>query len=49
MVRLSGNATFEWQGSAEVDPARGLAGDLVVDRHFDAEIAAWSGAVEAIA
>lgn len=48
MVRLSGNATFEWEGSAEVDWERGLAGDLIVARHFDAEIAAWAGVVEAI-
>jgi diaminopimelate epimerase len=48
MVRLSGNATFEWEGSAEVDWERGLAGDLTLVRHFDAEIAAWAGVVEAI-
>ena len=48
MVRLSGNASFEWEGSAEVDWERGLAGDLTVARHFDAEIAAWAGVVEAI-
>ena len=48
MVRLSGNATFEWEGSIEVDPPRGLAGDLVVDRHFDAEIAAWAAVAEAV-
>ena len=48
MVRLSGNATYEWEGSAEVDWERGLAGDLIVARHFDAEIAAWAQVVEAI-
>lgn len=48
MVRLSGNTTFEWEGSAEVDWERGLAGDLIVARHFDAEIAAWAAVVEAI-
>ena len=48
MVRLSGNATFEWQGSAEVDGERGLAGELTVARHIDAEIAAWAEALEAI-
>jgi diaminopimelate epimerase len=47
MVSLSGNATIEWQGSAEVDAARGLAGALTVARHFDDEIAAWAAAVEA--
>ena len=48
MVRLSGNATFEWEGSAEVDWERGLAGDLTVARHFDAEIAAWARVVDGI-
>jgi diaminopimelate epimerase len=48
MVSLSGNATFEWQGSAEVDAARSLAGELTVDRHLDAEIAAWAAVVETI-
>ncbi|GAA0308028.1 diaminopimelate epimerase [Sphingomonas oligophenolica] len=48
MVSLSGNATFEWEGSAEVDAVRGLAGDLAIARHFDAEIAAWAEALEAI-
>jgi diaminopimelate epimerase len=46
MVRLSGNATWEWSGSAEVDPDRGIAGDLVVARHFNEEIAAWGAVVE---
>jgi len=48
MVSLSGNATFEWVGSAEVDAARGLAGELTVDRHLDAEIAAWAAVIETI-
>ncbi|MBY0284616.1 MAG: diaminopimelate epimerase [Sphingomonas sp.] len=46
MVTLSGNATFEWDGSAEVDPLRGLAGDLVIDRWHNDEIAAWAGVIE---
>ena len=46
MVRLSGNATWEWSGSAEVDADRGIAGDLVVTRHFNEEIAAWGAVVE---
>lgn len=46
MVRLSGNATWEWEGSAEVDLARGLAGDVWVERHFNEEIAAWARAIE---
>ncbi|MBS0479068.1 MAG: diaminopimelate epimerase, partial [Proteobacteria bacterium] len=47
MVRLSGNATWEWEGSAEIDPERALAGDVVVERHFNEEIAAWAAALEA--
>jgi diaminopimelate epimerase len=47
MVRLSGNATWEWRGSAAIDLQRGLAGEVVVDRHFNDEIAAWGRAVEA--
>ena len=46
MVQLSGNATYEWAGSAEVDLARGLAGDVRVERHFNDEIAAWAKAIE---
>ena len=49
MVRLSGNATWEWAGSAEVDAARGSAGDLIVTRHYNDEIAAWAAVVEAAA
>jgi len=48
MVSLSGNATFEWEGSVEVDSARSLAGGLTVNRHLDAEIAAWAAVVETI-
>ncbi len=46
MVRLSGNATWEWAGSAEIDLAHGLAGDVAVDRHFNDEIAAWARAID---
>ncbi|MBA4049201.1 MAG: diaminopimelate epimerase [Sphingomonas sp.] len=46
MVTLCGNATFEWAGSAEVDVARGLAGDLVIDRWYNDEIAAWAGVID---
>lgn len=42
MVRLSGNATFEWEGAVEVDPVRRLAGDVTVGHHFNDEIAAWA-------
>ena len=42
MVSLSGNATWEWAGSVEVDLASGTATDLKVDERFADEIAAWS-------
>jgi len=42
MVRLSGNATWDWAGSAEVDPVRGIAGAVEVERHHNSEIAAWA-------
>ncbi|MCT8002899.1 diaminopimelate epimerase [Sphingomonas sanguinis] len=44
MVTLSGNATYEWAGSVEVDLTTETASDLVVDRHFLDEIAAWEAA-----
>jgi len=47
MVRLSGNATWEWAGSAEIDPERGIAGDLIVTRHYNDEIAAWAAVADA--
>ena len=46
MVRLSGNATYEWEGSADVDLDRAVAGELVVTRHFNDEIAAWAGVAD---
>jgi diaminopimelate epimerase len=42
MVSLSGNATWEWRGSVEVDIAAERAGDLMVEAHADDEIAAWA-------
>ena len=48
MVRLSGNANYDWAGSAEIDPARGVAGDVMIARRFDAEAAAWTRVVDAI-
>ena len=42
MVRLSGNATYEWDGSAEVDLDRAIAGDVEISRHYNDEIAAWA-------
>ena len=41
-VSLSGNATWEWRGSVEVDPDGGRAGDVIVAEHYNDEIAAWS-------
>ncbi|MDH7975545.1 diaminopimelate epimerase [Sphingomonas sp. AR_OL41] len=47
MVSLSGNATFEWEGSAEIDAARGIAGALEIVSHHNDEIAAWSHLADA--
>lgn len=47
MVSLSGNATWEWWGSVEVDLASARAGDLMVEAHADAEIAAWAALADA--
>ena len=44
MVTLSGNATYEWAGSVEVDLTSETASDLVVERRFPDEIAAWDAA-----
>ncbi len=41
MVTLSGNATFEWRGSVEVDLDTACATDLTIARYHDDEIAAW--------
>jgi diaminopimelate epimerase len=49
MVTLTGNATFEWQGSIEVDLATGRTGTLAVAARFADEIAAWDAVVAAIA
>lgn len=46
MVSLSGNATWEWAGSVEVDLERGTASDLVVHARFDDEVAAWAAVRE---
>lgn len=42
MVTLAGNASFDWEGSVEVDIARGIAGGVVVKRRREDEIAAWA-------
>ncbi|MDX5982671.1 diaminopimelate epimerase [Sphingomonas echinoides] len=49
MVRLSGNATFEWAGSVEIDLATRTAGPVSVTRRHDDEVAAWRGVIAAIA
>ena len=41
-VTLSGNATWEWEGFVEVDPAAGAVGEVTVERCFADEIAAWA-------
>jgi diaminopimelate epimerase len=47
MVSLSGNATFEWEGSAEIDADRGIAGAVTIAGHHNVEIAAWARVAEA--
>ena len=49
MVSLSGNATFEWEGSAEIDAVRGIAGTVAVAGHHNDEIAAWARVAERVA
>ncbi|MET4898047.1 diaminopimelate epimerase [Sphingomonadaceae bacterium jetA1] len=44
MVTLSGNATYEWAGSITVDLATETASELVIERRFLDEIAAWDAA-----
>lgn len=41
MTTLTGNATFEWRGWAEVDLAIGTAGELTIEARFDDEVDAW--------
>lgn len=48
MVTLSGNATFEWSGSVEVDLETAIATDLAVMRRYEDESAAWSKLVATI-
>lgn len=47
MVSLTGNATWEYEATVEVDPLTGLAGDLRIARHFNEEIAAWAALADA--
>jgi diaminopimelate epimerase len=46
-VTIAGNATFEWDGVIEIDPATGAAGALRVARRREDEVAAWAAAVGA--
>lgn len=48
IVTIEGNATFEWDATVTVDPARGTARDLAVTRRRDDEVAAWRALVAAI-
>lgn len=41
-VTIAGNATFEWDGAIEIDPATGEAGPLTVTRRRADEVAAWA-------
>lgn len=41
-VTIAGNATFEWDGEIEIDPATGEAGELAVTRRREDEAAAWA-------
>ena len=48
MVTLSGNATFEYRGTVEVDLATATAGPVSVTARYPDEIAAWRGLVAAL-
>ncbi len=41
-VSLSGNATWEWEGTVEIDPATGAVGDVRLEWRFDDEAASWA-------
>ena len=49
MVSLSGNATFEWTGSAEIDPHSAIAGAINIAGHHNDEIAAWARVADSAA
>jgi diaminopimelate epimerase len=48
-VTIEGNATFEWDGTVEVDPATGIASGLAVTARRDDEVAAWNGVIASLA
>lgn len=47
IVRVSGNATFEWEGAIEIDSG-GALGPLEVTRRRDDEVRVWDAAVAAL-
>ena len=47
-VTIQGNATFEWDGTIDVDLATGIASGLTVTRRRDDEVAAWAALIAAI-
>lgn len=49
LVRVSGNATFEWDGDVTIDPATGAIAEVAVTRRRDEEVRAWAEAVAALA
>lgn len=49
MVTIEGNATFEWDGTIEIDLERGMASGLEVTARRDDEVAAWNAVLAGIA
>ena len=45
MVTLCGNATFEWEGEAEINLAAARVTEVRVARQFEDEAAAWKAAI----
>jgi diaminopimelate epimerase len=46
MVTLEGNATWEWAGWVEIDPATGAVDEVCVEQRFEAEREAWAALIE---
>ena len=46
-VTIEGNATWQWTGAIDIDPADGAVRDLAIDRVFADETAAWDAAIAA--
>lgn len=49
MVTIAGNATFEWDGEIDIDPATGKAGPLTITGRRTEEVAAWDAMLAALA